>query len=56
MGVVFDEVVAQVEAPVPAAEAEAEDSGRNQSAHAEVRRWRQLQGTCARRQRRLEAD
>ena len=56
MGVVFDEVVAEVEAPTQAAEGEAEQTEQPQSPQAEARQWRQHQATFQRRQLRLEAD
>ena len=56
MGVVFDEVVAQVETPESVVEVADDETERGESPNAEARRWQRLQTTCARRQRRLEAD
>jgi hypothetical protein len=56
MGVVFDEVVARVDAPTQAAEGDTRQDEEPQSPRQESRRWCQQQATCIRRQLRLEAD
>lgn len=56
MGVVFDEVVAQVDAPTQAADGETSQDDQAQSPQDETRRWHQQQATSVRRQQRLEAD
>ncbi len=56
MGVVFDEVVAQVEAPVQADDGETAPQEPPRSPQREARQWRQQQATWRRRQQRLEAD
>lgn len=56
MGVVFDEVVAEVEAPTQAAEGESDQGEQPQSLQAQAHQWRQQQATFQRRQLRLDAD
>lgn len=56
MGVVFDEVVTQVEAPPQRPEAQQESGGEEQSPQGESRRWQQQQALFWRRHQRLEAD
>ena len=56
MGVVFDEVVTQVETPPKPAEAEQAPAGDRQSPQQKAYCWQQQQATFWRRQQRLEAD
>ena len=55
MGVVFDEVVTQVEAPPPGPEAP-RAPGAEASPQSAERHWHQQQATFRRREQRLEAD
>ena len=56
MGVVFDEVVTQVEAPPQQPEAQQAPGGDEKTPQGESRRWQQQQAIFWRRQQRLEAD
>ena len=56
MGVVFDEVVTQVEVPPQQPQAQQERGGEEPSPQCESRRWQQQQAIFWRRQQRLEAD
>jgi len=56
MGVVFDEVVTQVEAPPPSTESSQQASDSPQSPQQTATVWHQQQATFWRRQQRLEAD
>jgi|GEM_PF-3345068 len=56
MGVVFDEVLTQVEAPPQRSEAQQERSAEAQPPQNEAHRWQQQQAIFWRRQQRLEAD
>lgn len=57
MGVIFDEVVTQVEAPPqPPPQTQQERSGDEQSPQGQLRCWQQQQALFWRRKQRLEAD
>lgn len=56
MGVVFDEVVTQVETPPQQPQSPQERVGEQQSPQAKQRCWQQQQALFWRRQQRLEAD
>jgi hypothetical protein len=56
MGVVFDEVVTQVEAPPQEPQAQQVSGAEEPSPQGETRRWQQQQAIFRRRQQRLEAD
>lgn len=59
MGVVFDEVVTQVETPPqssPSGQQDEQQSGEKASAQQKAQAWRRRQATFWRRQQRLEAD
>lgn len=56
MGVVFDEVVTQIETPPLRSEAEQERNAEAQPPQNESRRWQQQQTLFWRRQQRLDAD
>lgn len=56
MGVVFDEVLTQIEAPPQRSEPQQERIAETQPPQNEARRWQQQQALFRRRQQRLEAD
>jgi len=56
MGVVFDEVVTQIETPPQRSSAEQERNAEAQPPQNEARRWQQQQALFWRRQQRLDAD
>jgi len=56
MGVVFDEVVTQVETPPQPVQEQQAESGGQAPAQQKAYRWQQQQATFWRRQQRLEAD
>jgi hypothetical protein len=56
MGVVFDEVVTQVEAPPQQPQTQQEQGGEQTAPDAKLRCWQQQQALFWRRQQRLEAD
>lgn len=56
MGVVFDEVVTQVEAPPERPESNQERTAEARPPQNETRRWQQQQAIFWHRQQRLEAD
>lgn len=56
MGVVFDEVVTQVEVPPQQPQAEQQRGAEQQSPQAKLKCWQQQQALFWRRQQRLEAD
>lgn len=56
MGVVFDEVVTQVETPPKPAESEQASVNQQQTPQQKAYCWQQQQATFWRRQQRLEAD
>jgi len=56
MGVVFDEVVSQVEGPPEQPQAERQTGEQELSPQEKLRCWRRQQAIADRRRRRLEAD
>lgn len=56
MGVVFDEVVTQVEAPPQQPQAQQAPGGEQLSPQGKLQCWQQQQALFWRRQQRLEAD